>query len=185
MRVYSLGGFLEPEECRRVQIAMDRGVPEPAEVLYEQTEIEPDVRRASSFDVDAETLDLVEGRLDSLRSTLGDFYATRLGPREGANFLRYEDGGFYRRHRDRAEVASWPGAAWRRLAIIVFLNSGRDAETSGSFAGGTLRLFPEDEAQAIDIPPVAGTLVAFPATVSHEVTVVRDGTRDTIVDWFY
>ena len=36
-----------------------------------------------------------------------------------------------------------------------------------------------------DIVPRAGTLVAFPATVLHEVTRVEDAIRDAVVDWFY
>ena len=35
------------------------------------------------------------------------------------------------------------------------------------------------------ITPRAGLLVAFPATVLHEVAPVLSGTRDVIVDWFY
>jgi predicted 2-oxoglutarate/Fe(II)-dependent dioxygenase YbiX len=37
----------------------------------------------------------------------------------------------------------------------------------------------------IDVHPLEGLLVAFSADVLHEVTVVRGGTRDAIVDWFY
>ena len=37
----------------------------------------------------------------------------------------------------------------------------------------------------MSVVPQAGLLVAFSADVLHEVTEVRAGTRDTIVDWFY
>ena len=185
MKVYSVRGFLDADLCRRIRMAMDRGAAEPAEVLRDQMTVEELVRHATSIEVDATTLDLVEQSLDTQRSVLEKFFGESLGAREGTNFLRYDNGGFYLRHRDRARIASWPGAARRRLTVVVFLNSGREADTSGSFTGGTLCLFPEGEEQTIDIHPREGTLVAFPATLRHEVALVRSGTRDTIVDWFY
>jgi predicted 2-oxoglutarate/Fe(II)-dependent dioxygenase YbiX len=38
---------------------------------------------------------------------------------------------------------------------------------------------------SIDLAPVEGTLIAFPATWLHEVLPVTAGVRDAIVDWFY
>ena len=70
-------------------------------------------------------------------------------------------------------MASWPEAARRSVAVVLFLN--------GDFEGGLLRLFA---GETIEIAPQAGLLVAFPADLLHEVTVVS-GTRDAVVDWFY
>ena len=50
--------------------------------------------------------------------------------------------------------------------------------------GGVLRLYPDDR-EPVDIVPEEGLLVAFPATVLHEVTRVGDAVRDAVVDWFY
>ena len=107
-----------------------------------------------------------------------------LGVREGSGFLRYLPGGFYRPHRDRGDVPSWPGASHRQLALVVFLNTARDAGDSEGFTGGVLRLYPDDSGP-IDIVPSEGALVAFPATVLHEVTRVGEAVRDAVVDWFY
>jgi len=65
----------------------------------------------------------------------------------------------------------------------LFLESAREADASGSFSGGGLRLLP-DNAPSIDIVPRRGLLVAFPANIVHEVLPVTDGHRDTVVDWF-
>jgi len=81
-------------------------------------------------------------------------------------------------------VPSWPGAAHRQLALVVFLNTARDAGDPEGFTGGVLRLYPDDSGP-IDIAPSEGVLVAFPATVLHEVTRVGDAVRDAVVDWFY
>jgi predicted 2-oxoglutarate/Fe(II)-dependent dioxygenase YbiX len=69
------------------------------------------------------------------------------------------------------------------VALVVFLNTSRDSGLEGEFSGGVLRLFLPQ--QDLDVSPEAGLLIAFPADVLHEVTEVRGGTRDTIVDWFY
>jgi len=159
---------------------MDRGTREPAEILAAGAPSaraalrDRQARHAISIDVDAGTLDRTERHLDACREAIGVFFALKLTRREGAGFLRYEPGGFYRPHRDRADVASWPGAAQRRIAIVAFLND--------EFSGGTLRLLEEEPS---DLVPRTGSLVAFPATALHEVIPVSAGTRDVIVDWFY
>jgi len=163
---------------------MDAGSVEPAEVLHQGFQREDDVRRASNVDVDEDSLATIERRLDAHRETIAAFFEHRLGEREGASFLRYVAGDFYRPHRDRGVVESWPDAARRRVAVVVFLNSSRDADATGAFSGGALRLFVDGDSP-IDVHPLEGLLVAFSADVLHEVTVVRGGTRDAIVDWFY
>jgi predicted 2-oxoglutarate/Fe(II)-dependent dioxygenase YbiX len=81
-------------------------------------------------------------------------------------------------------VQGWAAAARRCVTTVVFLTSSRADEQDGTFAGGTLLLFEGGADTARPVPARAGTLVAFPATVPHEVTVVTDGVRDTVVDWF-
>lgn len=170
--------------CRRVQTAMDAGMPEEAEVLADGFEVQEDVRRARQIDVGESVLAMVDAALDAMRLPIASFYGAALESREGAGFMRYETGGFYRPHVDRAHVPSWPLTERRQITIVLFLESSRDAEPSGGFRGGILRLFPDDGVP-IDIIPKAGTLVAFPAAMLHEVTRVTAGRRDTIVDWFY
>jgi predicted 2-oxoglutarate/Fe(II)-dependent dioxygenase YbiX len=151
---------------------MDAGVVEPAEVLDVHIEALGVVRRAESIDVDARILDDVERRLDEARGRIGEFFALPLTGREGAGFLRYRPGGFYRSHVVRAIVRAWPGAALRRVTVVVFLNS-------GEFTGGLLRVGGQP------IAPEAGMLAAFLAETVPEVTPVRGGVRDTVVDWYY
>jgi len=181
--VYTDPHFLDGEACRRIRAAMDRGASEPAEILRRDISVDEAVRQASSIDVDALTLAGVEQRLDAERRTIGTFFGLALAAREGAGFLRYGPGGFYRPHRDHGILASWPAAAHRRISIVVFLNDSTDGSPAGAFGGGALRLY--DAAQPQDLVPREGLLVAFPATTLHEVLPVRDGIRDAIVDWFY
>ena len=168
--------------CRRVQTAMDAGTPEQAEVLSDDFEVQEDVRRATQIDIADTVLAMVDATLDAIRMPIASFYRLALQSR-GAQFLRYETGGFYKPHVDRAHVPSWPLTERRQMTVVLFLESSRDAEPSGGFDGGLLRLFP-DEGDPIDILPKGGWLVAFPASMPHEVTRVTTGRRNTIVDWF-
>lgn len=163
---------------------MDGGASDPAEILEDSVEHQEHVRRTLSIEVPTATLDDVETALESARARLAERSGMTLGVREGPGFLRYLPGGFYRPHRDKGDVPSWPGAAHRQLALVVFLSSARAAGDPASFTGGVLRLYPED-GEPIDIVPVEGLLVAFPATTLHEVTRVGDAVRDAVVDWFY
>lgn len=182
MSLYRHPAFLDGATCLRVRRAMDAGAAEDAAVLTDTIEQRPHVRRASSIEIDPAVTADIERRFDAARGALATFFGVPLGGREGAGFLRYGAGDFYAAHRDRAFVPSWPAARRRRIALVAFLNASGTGE-EGDFDGGLLRLFLA--AGTIDVAPQAGLLVAFAADALHEVTAVRGGTRDAVVDWFY
>ena len=169
---------------------MDRGVPEPAEVLHQDITLDLKARRACSIEVDPAALDAVERKLDAAGAAIGAFFNLRLVTREGPGFLRYAAAGFYRRHRDRASDGGWPEAAQRLVSVVVFLNSSRARPAADAFSGGELLILPEEPAGVsttapLRVVPRRGSLVAFHAAMLHEVLPVRAGTRDVIVDWYY
>jgi predicted 2-oxoglutarate/Fe(II)-dependent dioxygenase YbiX len=168
-----IDGFLDGAACRRIRAAMDRGAVEPAEILADSITLDVEVRRATFVDVDAAVVAEVEQRLEAGRGAIAQAFGVSLSAREGAAFLRYEPGGFYLPHVDRAFTPSWPDAARRQIAVVVFLND--------DLIGGELALIDA----GVDVTPRAGQLVAFDARMVHEVRPVRGGTRDVIVDWFY
>jgi predicted 2-oxoglutarate/Fe(II)-dependent dioxygenase YbiX len=186
MRIGNLPGFLDADLCRRVRDAMDRGMVEPAEILDHGPALDREARRAFSIEIDPGTLAVVEGRLDAARSELSDRCGVPLSGREGAAFVRYSPGGFYRLHRDRAVDADWPGAARRLIALVVFLNTSHRALEAGAFTGGELLIYPSRDHRRypIRITPRQGSLVAFDAGLLHEVRPVVAGSRDVIVDWY-
>jgi predicted 2-oxoglutarate/Fe(II)-dependent dioxygenase YbiX len=183
-KVLVVPGFLTPTLCARVREAMDAGTPEPADILGDSIETDESVRRTLHIEIDDLVRDALEERLDAARPQLEAFFGIPLGVREGPSVLRYTAGGFYRRHCDQGQVSGWPAAARRCVATVLFLTSSRTEAPDGTFAGGTLRLFAGDEVDGCDVRARAGTLVAFPATLPHEVTLVTEGVRDTAVDWF-
>lgn len=181
--VYVEPGVLPVAVCIRLVRAMDAGETEEAEILERDFSRDELVRRAFSVEVGDAALRELETAIDGWRDRLAGFFGIPLGRREGAGFLRYPEGGFYAPHVDRADVESWPDAARRAIAVVLFLNGSREADPSGAFSGGILRVHAED--RTIDIIPRTGCLVAFRADALHEVTVVHGGTRDAVVDWFY
>jgi len=183
MDIFIAEHVVDDATCRRVQAAMDTGVREPTEIIDGDMTLVEDVRRASHIEVPPAIFELIDAHLDAQREAVGAFFELRLDGREGVNLLRYEAGGFYKPHVDRAHMPAWPPAAHRALTVVLFLESSRDEDPTGGFSGGVLRLFP-DGSEPVDIVPRRGMLVAFPADTLHEVSPVVDGHRDTIVDWF-
>jgi predicted 2-oxoglutarate/Fe(II)-dependent dioxygenase YbiX len=163
---------------------MDGGDVEQAEVLAGGIRSDGQARIASLVEPPRNLVTGIEAKLDTCRERVAQALGISLGEREGAGFVRYPAGGFYRPHRDRGNDPQWKAAVRRAAALVVFLNTSRAHGREGEFAGGILRLHLPQQG-TIDVLPEAGLLVAFPADVLHEVTDVRDGTRDTIVDWYY
>lgn len=181
--MFRQSGFLTPGECLAIQRGMDAGDVEPAEVLAEGFRHDADVRVATLVEPSPDLVAEIEARFNSCREPVAEVLGRALGDREGAGFIRYPAGGFYRAHRDRGDDPRWEPAARRAVALVLFLNGSRASGLDGEFEGGILRLhLPQGR---IDVVPEAGLFVAFPADVVHEVTEVRDGTRDTVVDWYY
>lgn len=183
MSLFRLTALLSPGECLAIQRGMDAGMAELAEILGAGIHPEISVRAATVIDPAPNVVREVEAKLEGCREGVSGALGVRVAEREGAGFLRYPAGGFYRAHRDRGDDPEWDGAARRAVALVLFLNTSRAVSPAGEFDGGVLRLFLRGG--DVDVTPEAGLLVAFPADVLHEVTEVRGGTRDTVVDWFY
>jgi predicted 2-oxoglutarate/Fe(II)-dependent dioxygenase YbiX len=176
--------FLTARDCDRLRAAMDRGVDEPAEIVGNEIAPREAVRQTRTVEIDTALREWFEHRLDTIKPVIEHALNQHLGDREGCGFLRYPPGGFYRAHRDRANVAGWPPAARRAASVVVFLNGSTATAGLGSFEGGVLCLHPT-RGERTEIRPTPGLLVAFPSTVLHEVLPVRNGERDAVVDWFY
>jgi predicted 2-oxoglutarate/Fe(II)-dependent dioxygenase YbiX len=175
---------MDDATCRQVQAAMDAGVREPTEIIEDTMALVEEVRRAAHIEVPSAIFDVIDAHLDAQHDAISRFFGCELAGREGVNLLRYDPGGFYKAHVDRAELEAWPPAARRAVTVVLFLESSRDADPSGGFNGGALRLFPDSGLTAVEIVPKRGMIVAFPADTVHEVAPVIDGHRDTVVDWF-
>ncbi|HTI42721.1 MAG TPA: 2OG-Fe(II) oxygenase [Vicinamibacterales bacterium] len=164
--------FWSGERCDSVRGAIGRSDLSRAEVFDSGYRVDETARRTFEADVDPDVLREVEDSIAAVRPRVAEFYATTLVGSEGPAFLRYPAGGFYRVHRD-----CLPGGDEefpRQISVVVFVTDACE--------GGVLRIYGPSMR---DIQPVAGTLVAFPATWLHEVLPVTAGIRDAVVDWFY
>ena len=164
--------FWSAERCDSVRTAIDRAELSRAEIFETGYRVDESVRRTFEADVDPDIVRRAEESIAAVRPRVAEFFATALLGSEGASFLRYPAGGFYRAHRDclPADDEQFP----RRISVVLFV--------TGACEGGVLRVYGPD---TYDVQPVAGTLAAFPATWLHEVLLVTAGVRDAIVDWFY
>jgi predicted 2-oxoglutarate/Fe(II)-dependent dioxygenase YbiX len=154
---------------------MERGEASPAAIYEGGYDADPDVRRAFDVDVGEAIVARVQRTLAAIRPEVAGFFRISLSGDEGPGFVRYLAGGFYRRHCDVLDDANeeFP----RRIAVVLFLTTAGDAGE-----GGALRVY---QPEAFDILPKAGTLVAFPSDMPHEVLPVIAGVRDVVVDWFF
>jgi predicted 2-oxoglutarate/Fe(II)-dependent dioxygenase YbiX len=100
---------------------------------------------------------------------------------DGPLFCRYARGGHFRAHRDRSsDRADSAVVRGRRISLVCLLN---DADSTPAFDGGALVLYPGQ--RPVNAPLAAGTVVAFPADLLHEVRPVRLGTRYAAVAWLF
>lgn len=167
---------------------MDRGRSTPAEIYVNGYVVDEHVRRTFDVEVDPAIVAEVERAIGAVRGAVSRFFGMELTAAEGPGFLRYRTGGFYLVHRDRLEDVSDEEHP-RQISVVLFLTTAAPGAGDGSCEGGSLRLHdprdPSRETAPLDIPPTAGTLIAFRSGVLHEVLPVTGGVRDAIVDWFY
>jgi len=185
--VFVRDGFLEQALLEAIQRAMVHEAGDAAEILDAHTgalRTTTEIRRAWEVSLPDALEGAVLERLEGVRPDLERWCGQPLEESEALAALRYPSGAYYRTHRD-ASVQPDPLGLHRRVAsIVVFVNSGEGAP-GASFAGGALRLHEllEDITAAVDVTPEAGTLIAFPSSLLHEVTTVTSGERFSLVTW--
>ncbi len=183
--VYVHHGCLDTGTCGTVRAAMNSAPQAPAEIFRGDYRVDETIRRSNEVDADPRTLEMVQQAIAVLQGTLSQYFGMPLAGFEGVGLLRYHAGGFYRAHRDVLPEAA--GFATRRLSLVLFLTGSASDESSAGDSrcvGGALRVFTDEAGEVyVDVAPRTGTLVAFPATLLHEVRPVVAGVRDVAVDW--
>jgi predicted 2-oxoglutarate/Fe(II)-dependent dioxygenase YbiX len=182
-------GFLDAASLRAVRQVLEDEHGDPAEVLHGAADalaVSADVRRAWEVTLPDHLEEDLLARIEGLRPELEHWCGRPLARCGGLVALRYPPGAFYRTHRDAASSPDQQGLHRRAVSIVVFINSGGNAATA-EFRGGALRLYElldeGEEDAGLDLQPEAGTLLAFPSSLLHEVTVVEEGQRYTVVTW--
>jgi SM-20-related protein len=131
----------------------------------------------------------ISDRMESLRPKLERHFNIRLSDREGPNFLRYDQGGFHKPHRD-SRPSSPLEIRRRAVSVVVFLNPSVDSPaTVDGYGGGELILYgliddPKWKRYGFTLDATPGLLIAYRSYEAHEIKPVKFGQRFSIVTWF-
>jgi predicted 2-oxoglutarate/Fe(II)-dependent dioxygenase YbiX len=182
-------GFLDPGTCRRLLEQSGGAAPAPARVFDAGPGAVLNVTARKAWNIPLDDIDELSRPIGALGVELAAHFQIPLRGHEGPTLLRYEPGGFYEPHVDRAgdDEAIAPSA--RRVSVVIFLNTMSTEPRPGDYTGGALTFYgvvgePEWRQFGFALQPLPGLLVAFPSHLVHEVTPVIAGDRYTIVDWF-
>jgi len=184
--VFVREGFVDLPTLERVRRALAAGDGDPAAVRARDeavVSLDTDARVAWELSLPDALHDAIVEGVNGIRPALEQASGAPLEPCEAVAALRYPVGSFYGTHRDVAETPDEHGLHRREVSIVIFVNDGAGARAE--FGGGRLRLYglAGDEDEGVDIAPEAGTLVAFPSRLRHEVTPVTWGERQAVVTW--
>lgn len=184
--VFVREGFLDRPTLDRVRraIAADGGAPATVRARDEAVvSLDTEARVAWEVSLPDALHDAIVEGINGIRPALEEASGAALEPCEAVAALRYPAGSFYGPHRDVADTPDEHGLHRREVSIVIFVNDGVGA--GAEFGGGRLRLYglEGDEGHGTDLAPEAGTLVAFPSRLRHEVTAVSWGERQALVTW--
>jgi SM-20-related protein len=182
-----LEGFVEHAVLARLQHEF-RDADAVAAAVYggAQAEVDRRVRRAQLVDVGEEVRQLVRGLLLEAMPQIGEHFGVPLHTCEESQFLRYEPGDFFVAHQDGNTPLIRDDSRHRRVSAVIFINDASAEPADGHYGGGALIFhgaYPDWE-ERYPVPAAAGSLVAFRAETTHEVTPVTHGHRYTIAAFY-
>ena len=179
---------LGTDACAALRAEMRAAGGDPATVSggrYHRS-VAPEVRRTTRAAVPPATTEGVERLLLGRKDAIERHFALTLTDCEEPHFLHYRVGDFFVAHQDNTPLAR-DATGSRKISAVIFLNAQSDAPSSDTYGGGSLVLHGPDSGRPRRVPlaPAQGTLVAFRAETTHEVTPVTRGERFTIVSWYW
>jgi len=182
-------GFLDAAACARVVAEMRTARSAPATV-YGRADagvsgaLDERVRRTTRVYPSPETEAFVRRLLLERLGAIERHFGVSLGELEEPQFLRYEVGGYFVAHQDGNTGLLRSERESRRVSVVVFLNAQTDLPADDTYCGGSLVFHPRGAGEPLSLAGEKGTLVAFRAETTHEVTPVTDGERFTIACWY-
>jgi SM-20-related protein len=148
--------------------------------------VESLVRRTTKVAVSPETRAEIKRRLMERKGVLEAHFGVELGGCEEPQFLRYREGDFFVAHQDGNTPLIHDDTRHRKISAVAFLSPRSEDPAPGAYGGGSLVFhgrYPDIDLR-VPAPADPGTLVAFRAETTHEVTPVTHGVRYTLVTWF-
>jgi SM-20-related protein len=183
-----INDFLEAAACRELRAELRQLGGGPATLLGRSaaTAVEPRVRRATRAAVPPAMRERVMQRLMQRKAVIEQHFGVALRECEEPQFLRYEAGDFFVAHQDGNTPLVFDESRFRKVSVVIFLSAQSAHAVPETYGGGLLVFHGPYPGPPLRVPvaPAPGTLVAFRAETTHEVTPVTRGERYTIVSWY-
>jgi SM-20-related protein len=184
--------FFPAETCARIigEMRAARGGPATVYRPGATSPVDESLRRTTRLMLSDETVAFVRQKLLERKAEVERYFGVTLGGCEDPQFLRYAPGDFFVAHQDgNSRVLEFDHLRVRKVSVVIFLNSQRDAPAPDSYGGGSLVFFdpgvgPDRKELGLSLRGERGTLAAFRAETTHEVTPVTHGERHTVVCWY-
>ena len=184
--------FFDARECAALVAELRAAGCGPAAVYGrgEAGAVDERVRKAARLAPSRVTVEFVTRRLADLKARVEGHFGTTLAGCEEPQFLRYREGDFFVAHQDGNTGMLRSEQEERLVSVVVFLSRQRaEAGESGEgdYGGGSLVFTdwrPGSTRGEFRLPGEPGTLAAFRAETTHEVTPVTSGERLTIACWY-
>lgn len=187
--LHTISDFLDAETREALSAELRASAGAASTVLSNEKSggvIHSTVRRSTRVEVSPETRERVKARLMERKAELEAHFGVSLTGCEDPQFLRYREGDFFVPHQDGNTPMVYDDSRFRRVSAVIFLTPRSDDPAEGTYGGGDLVFHGPFTAPNFRVSAQAdpGTLVAFRAETTHEVTPVTHGERYTIVSWF-
>lgn len=176
--------FFQPRLCETI-LAELKSLEGSAATVYGRTAsgtIDENTRRTLRIKPSDETVQLVTRRLWEGKEAVEKHFTVTLNECEDPQFLHYREGDFFVAHQDGNTGLLRLDTERRLISTVIFLS--REAETPepDAYCGGALVF--TDLRNSFHMRAEPGTLVAFRAETTHEVTPVTHGERYSIASWY-
>lgn len=185
--LYSVEDFLDGETCVKL-IDEIVGSPRSPAVTYSESQsgsIDERVRRVARVMPSREAVNQINTRLEEHRLKVAEHFGLNLNRQEEPQFLCYSVGDFFVAHQDgNTGLMRLDTDRFRHVSLSLFLNPQSEGPAANSYCGGSLVFSDWRTEQKFEFKGAPGTLVAFRAETTHEVTPVTHGERYAIVSWY-
>lgn len=188
LELLELGGFLDPDWCEKIRTELRLASGQAATVFGGRRDgaVEPLVRSATRLALSGATSDAITRRLVSRQREIERHFGLALTTCETPQFLRYQRGDFFVPHQDGNTPLIFDDSRFRKVSVVVFLSAASAEPAPDTYGGGAFVVHGPlgEPSRRVALTPLPGTLIAFRAETTHEVTPVTCGERYTIVSWF-
>jgi SM-20-related protein len=186
--IFKIEGFLKAADCDTLRAELRQMDGDPATLLGQNGpgDLRSQVRKVTRSKVPSATCERVTRLLMERKDALERHFGLALGACEEPQFLRYETGDFFVAHQDGNTALIYDQSRFRKVSVVLLLSAQSHTPAPQTYGGGTLVLHGHYSGPLLQVPVIAspGTLVAFRAETTHEVTPITHGERFTIVSWF-